>query len=176
MARLLALFLLVPIVELVLLIQLGKHVGLGATLGLIVATGFAGAWLTRRQGLGTLARIQAELGAGSVPTDALIDGLLILLAGAVLLTPGLLTDAAGFLLLVPATRRRVRDAARGRLGRAVREGRVHVSWNIGAPFAGAGPAASADAAREPEWEVRPGSPESGRAALPDERGSEERKP
>lgn len=114
--RLLLLFTVVPLVELVLLIQLGRVVGLAATLALVLATGVLGASLARWQGLATLRRVQAEMAEGRVPAGALVDGLLILLAGAVLLTPGLLTDAVGFLLLIPPSRAAVRRA----LTRAIR--------------------------------------------------------
>jgi UPF0716 protein FxsA len=108
--RLLILFTVVPLVELMLLIEIGRQVGLAATVALILATGALGAWLARAQGLRTLAELQRELQAGRPPTAALVDGLLILIAGAVLLTPGLLTDLCGFFLLVPAGRKLVREA------------------------------------------------------------------
>lgn len=106
--RLLLLFTVVPFVELLLLIELGRHVGLAPTLALVLATGVLGAALARWQGLATLRRVQTELDAGRLPAGPLVDGLLILVAGAVLLTPGLLTDLLGFALLVPATRAAVR--------------------------------------------------------------------
>jgi UPF0716 protein FxsA len=120
-ARLLLLFTVVPIVELLLLVELGRHIGLATTLAIVLGTGVLGAALARWQGLTTLRRIQAEMEAGRVPTGPLIDGLLILIAGAVLLTPGLLTDLLGFALLVPATRRAVRRA----VSRAIRSRMRH---------------------------------------------------
>ena len=110
--RLLLLFTLVPLLELYLLIGIGRQVGLVPTLALVLFTGVLGAWLARRQGIATLARVQRSLAAGELPTEALLDGLMILLAGAVLLTPGLLTDLTGFLLLTPAGRRPIRRAIR----------------------------------------------------------------
>ena len=107
--RLLILFTAVPLLELYLLLVTGRWLGLLPTIALVVGTGTLGAWLARSQGLTTLARVRRELAEGSVPTGALVEGLLILVAGAVLLTPGLLTDACGFLLLIPASRRRLRD-------------------------------------------------------------------
>jgi UPF0716 protein FxsA len=106
--RLLLLFTVVPIVELWLLIQLGRYVGLAATIGIVLLTGIIGASLARWQGLATLRRVQADMAEGRAPTGSLVDGLLILVAGAVLLTPGLITDAIGFLLLIPPTRAAVR--------------------------------------------------------------------
>ncbi len=113
--RLLLLFTVVPLVELALLLEIGQLVGLPATLALVFGTGVLGAWLARREGLRALTRVQKETAAGRLPADALLDGLLILIAGAVLLTPGLLTDVAGFLLLIPATRQAVRRGVADRL-------------------------------------------------------------
>lgn len=108
--RLLLLFTVVPLVELYLLITIGRMIGVGPTIAIVLGTGILGAWLARWQGLAVLRRVREEMAAGRLPTDALIDGLLILVAAAVLLTPGLLTDTAGFLLLVPASRAVVRKA------------------------------------------------------------------
>ena len=111
--RLLLLFTLVPLVELFLLIEIGRVLGAPATIALVLVTGALGAWLARTQGLKTLARVRREWLEGQIPAEALLDGVFILLAGAVLLTPGILTDLAGFFLLVPAGRRMVRRAATG---------------------------------------------------------------
>jgi len=106
--RLLLLFTVVPLVELFLLVKLGTVIGIGATVLIVICTGVLGAWLARWQGLGVLRRLSEDVNQGRLPADALIDGLLILIAGAVLLTPGLITDALGFLLLVPQGRAVVR--------------------------------------------------------------------
>jgi UPF0716 protein FxsA len=123
LAKLLLLFTVVPLVELVLLLEIGRRIGTLAALVLIVATGIAGALLAKRQGLGVLRRIQAELAAGHAPAAAIVDGLIILVAGALLVTPGLLTDVVGFLCLVPMTRRTVRAVLWRLLARAVQQGR-----------------------------------------------------
>jgi UPF0716 protein FxsA len=106
--RLLLLFTIVPLVELFLLVKLGTVIGIGATVLIVICTGILGAWLARWQGLGVLRRLTEDMNQGRLPADALIDGLLILIAGAVLLTPGLITDGLGFLLLVPQGRAVVR--------------------------------------------------------------------
>ena len=106
--RLLLLFTVVPLIELFLLVKLGTVIGIGPTVLIVICTGVLGAWLARWQGLGVLRRVSEDLAQGRLPADALIDGLLILIAGAVLLTPGLITDALGFLLLVPQGRAIVR--------------------------------------------------------------------
>ena len=105
LARLTLLFVLVPLIELVLLVQLGRVVGLLPTIALVVATGLFGAALARAEGLRTLAAVQRQLAAGHVPGTAMLDGLCILVGGAFLLTPGLLTDVAGLSLLLPLSRR-----------------------------------------------------------------------
>ena len=105
--RLLLLFTAIPLVELALLVEIGRLVGLATTVGMVLVTGVLGAWLARGQGVRVLARLQADLQSGRVPTDALLEGLMILIAGAVLLTPGLLTDLLGFALLSPVCRRLV---------------------------------------------------------------------
>lgn len=120
--RLLTLFVLLPLVELAILIQVGQWIGLAWTLAIVVATGFLGASLARRQGLRTWLAIQAELRQGQVPAGALLDGLLILIGGVVLLTPGILTDLAGFALLVPTTRNTLKRGLRRRFERAVQRG------------------------------------------------------
>lgn len=126
------LFLVVPAVELFLLIEIGKAMGTLATLGLIVATGVIGATLARIQGLAVLSRLRTEVGAGRLPGDALTDGALILVAGALLVTPGVLTDAVGFLLLIPLTRAALKRHLKRRFEAAVKAGRV----NVGAPLDG----------------------------------------
>jgi len=113
--RLLLLFTVVPLIELFLLVKLGTVIGIAPTILIVIFTGVLGAWLARWQGLGVLRRVSEDLAAGRLPADALIDGLLILIAGAVLLTPGLLTDALGFVLLVPQGRTVVRRAVAARL-------------------------------------------------------------
>jgi UPF0716 protein FxsA len=125
--RLLALFILLPIVELAVLIQVGQFIGVWPTLGIVVATGFLGATLARMQGLRTWLAIQTELRHGQVPAGALVDGLLILIGGIVLLTPGILTDLFGFSLLVPVTRTRLKAALRKRFERAIERGDAGVT-------------------------------------------------
>ncbi len=134
MGKLIGLFILVPAVELALLIEIGRRVGLLPTLLLILSTGALGAILARLQGLSTLRTIQTELSQGRLPAAALLDGLLILVAAAFLLTPGILTDCFGFLLLVPAARRWIRGELWRRLEQAGRTGRVTYSFSGDSTF------------------------------------------
>ena len=107
-ARLLILFITVPVVELFLFMKIGSKIGIVPTFGIILVTGILGAWLTKFQGMRTLARYQQAMAEGRLPHEEVMDGLMILLAGAVLLTPGFLTDAVGFSLLIPGVRAVVR--------------------------------------------------------------------
>jgi len=99
------LFLITPLVEIAVFIEVGTLIGLWPTLAVVVLTAIAGAALWRAQGLSTWARAQAALNQGEVPIREIGDGAFLLVAGALLLTPGLVTDAIGFLLLVPPVRR-----------------------------------------------------------------------
>ncbi len=103
--NLLVLFIFVPIVELFLLIQLGVRIGPWPTIGLIVLTGFLGASLARQQGLSTMRKIQEEMRNGRQPTLELLEGMMILIGGVVLITPGIMTDLFGFALLLPGFRK-----------------------------------------------------------------------
>jgi UPF0716 protein FxsA len=98
-------FLLIPVVEIWLLIEIGSVIGVGWTLVTIVVTALAGAWLVRSQGLAIFGRIQREMAVGRVPTGDMLEALMLLVAGAVLLTPGFFTDIVGFALLIPPLRK-----------------------------------------------------------------------
>lgn len=117
--RLLLLFTVVPLLELFILVKLGNLVGVAPTIALVIVTGVLGAWLARVQGLGVVRRLRSELAEGRLPAEAVIDGLLILVAGAVLLTPGLITDTVGFVLLVPPGRAAIRKIVAGAFARKV---------------------------------------------------------
>ena len=126
MGTLLLLFILVPAAELALLLEVGSRIGTLPTLAIIVFTGVLGAFLARRQGLAVIGEAQARIGRGEIPASSLADGVMILVAAALLMTPGLLTDSFGFLLLVPAFRNVVKAHALRKIQRAVEENRLHV--------------------------------------------------
>lgn len=105
MTKLLFIFIGIPLLELMILIELGREIGFWPTIFLVIVTGFLGASLARSQGMWIWMEIQHELQQGNMPADKLVDGLLILVGGIVLLTPGLLTDIFGFMLLIPVTRK-----------------------------------------------------------------------
>ncbi len=102
--QLLLLLTIIPFVELAILLRLADAFSWSATLSLVIITGIVGAWLARREGLRALANLQSEMAAGHAPADAIVDALLIFVAGVVLVTPGVLTDLCGFALLIPAIR------------------------------------------------------------------------
>lgn len=124
--RLLLLFIGVPLLEMAILIKLGEMIGFWPTIGLVVITGIIGAFLARMQGLLTLTRIQHELAEGRVPANEMLDGLLILIGGAVLLTPGLLTDLFGFSLLLPVVRRWLKSWIRRKFSTMVDSRTTHI--------------------------------------------------
>lgn len=101
---LLVLFITVPLAEIAVFIELGGVIGLGWTLALIVLTAVVGTWMLRWQGFAVLSRAQRELERDRVPVLEVFEGLCLLLAGALLLTPGFITDAVGALLLLPPVR------------------------------------------------------------------------
>jgi len=143
----LLLFIVLPATELALLIEIGRRIGTLETLGLIVITGVVGASLARHQGLQVLQQIESEAREGRMPGGALLDGLMILVAAALLVTPGVLTDTFGFLCLIPATRRVMKAAVVRWFERRIRSGRgvMMIYFNRG----GGPPPA------HPNWEIRP---------------------
>lgn len=112
---LLAAFIGVPLLEIALFIKVGGWIGLGPTLALIVLTAVIGAWMLRHQGISVLMRAQRQLAEGSLPVAEVFEGLCLVIAGALLLTPGFFTDAIGALLLVPAVRRALYGQVRARI-------------------------------------------------------------
>jgi len=109
------LFLVVPIVEIYLLIQVGQVIGAGWTVFLVVATAVIGVALLRIQGLSTLGRAQEKLRNNELPAREILEGMGLLVAGALLLTPGFFTDTIGFLLLFPPTRLLLVNAVASRM-------------------------------------------------------------
>ncbi len=125
---LLVVFIVLPIVELALLIKVGEHIGAIYTVGLVVLTGVVGVSLARLEGMRILWHIRQDLEEGRVPAPAVVDGLLIIVAGALLVTPGFLTDATGFLLLVPRFRMYVRSVIRRYLDQRVHADVIDVTY------------------------------------------------
>ncbi len=116
------LFLALPIVEIYIIVQVGGIVGGWNTIGLMILISIVGAWMVRREGLSIIAKVQSQLAEGSLPTKQLVDGLLVAFAGALMLTPGFLTDGIGLLLLLPPTRVIARTALIARFRNRVQVG------------------------------------------------------
>lgn len=108
-------FVVVPLVELAVIIRVGQWLGVADTIALLFLVSVFGAFMVRREGLGVWRRFQTQLATGSLPGTELVDGVLILVAGALLLTPGFVTDAVGLSLLVPPVRAGLRASVRRRL-------------------------------------------------------------
>lgn len=98
------LFFIVPLIEIYLLIQVGEVIGAGWTILLVVLTAVLGAFLLRQQGLSTLARFQRNMGQGQLPAQEMLEGVVLVVGGALLMTPGFFTDTLGFLCLFPLSR------------------------------------------------------------------------
>ncbi len=128
--RLLLLFTLVPLIELALLIEIGQKIGLWNTIAIVVLTGFIGAALARSEGFGIISRIQNELASGQLPRDSLINGALVLAGALLLLTPGLITDAFGFALLLPFSRVFVKIYLKKYFSRKINTGEIKVNYKI----------------------------------------------
>lgn len=132
--RLILLLTLIPILELILLLQIhhalstawGPGPALLMTIGMIISTGIAGALLARWQGLGTLLKLHQAMSQGRFPAEPIMDGVMILIGAALLLTPGFVTDLLGFLLLLPWTRTGVRRFLKARIEQSIRAGDVQV--------------------------------------------------
>ena len=129
--RLFLLFTMVPIIELYILMKLGASFGVEATLLLVIGTGILGAYLAKREGTIAWLRIQREMSGGRFPGNELLDGFLVLIAGIVLLTPGLLTDIAGFIILFPVSRYFIRELIKKKIKKMMQSGQSNISFFIG---------------------------------------------
>lgn len=125
--RLFALFLIMPVLELALLVQVDKLIGFWPTIGVIVFTGLLGGYLAKREGLSAWQRFNRRMNEGGLPGKELLDGVIILVAGALLITPGVITDFIGFLGLLPPTRAVIRKYVLKRMNRALERGTVNVN-------------------------------------------------
>ena len=130
--KLLLVFILVPLLEIYILVKIGEYLGAEGTIGLILLTGVLGAFFVRMQGFSLIKKIQGDLREGRMPHQRLLEGVCILAAGLLMITPGLLTDLTGFLLLVPAVRKilieKIIATARIYTGGG---GEVSYKWNYG---------------------------------------------
>lgn len=154
MGKLFLLFTLVPLLDLWVLVRLGDAVGWWPTLALVILTGVAGAWLARAEGLRVLRAWRAALSAGRLPEEGVLSGVLVLVGAALLVTPGVITDAAGLALLLPPTRRLAAAGLRRWLERQAQTGHVRV-FTVGPGRPWGDPRPSGD---EDEIDVTPRGP------------------
>lgn len=124
-AKILILFVIVPVTELYILIEVGKKIGSLSTIGIIILTGIIGAYLVKSQGFMILRKIQNDLNEGIMPGDSLIQGAIILAGGILLLTPGFVTDIVGFIFLIPVSRNIVKKYLLKWLQGKIKEGNFY---------------------------------------------------
>jgi UPF0716 protein FxsA len=124
--RLFLLFTVVPLVELYLLIAIGRSLGPVPTIGLVLLTGALGAWFARLEGARVIRRWQEAMARQQLPKDGVIDGFLIFIGGVMLITPGILTDIVGLLMVMVPTRRVIAGVVRSWFERQIANGRVQV--------------------------------------------------
>ncbi len=126
--KLLLLFTLVPFIELAMLIKLGQVIGLWPTLAIVLLTGIVGATLAKREGLSVVGKIKGELAQGEMPGRQLLNGLLVLIGGILLLTPGIITDFTGFMLIIPGPRDMIRERIITYLKRKIGAGSFNIRY------------------------------------------------
>ncbi len=146
---LLLLFLVAPVTEIYVIVQVSHGIGAPETILLLAAISVVGAWLAKQQGLAVLRRVQATVAEGKVPSREIVDGALVLLAGALMIAPGFLSDAMAILLLLPPTRAVVRAA----ILRRIRAGGM-----VASVITGAGRRPQDGLWDVDSWEDPPGSP------------------
>lgn len=117
--RLLLVFTVIPLVELTLLIKVSSSIGIFWTLLIVVTTALTGTYVVKKQGIATIRSIQQQLRSGKIPTEELLDGILIIVAAVLLITPGILTDACGFCLLLPLARQRIKQQLKAHFERII---------------------------------------------------------
>jgi UPF0716 protein FxsA len=125
--RLFLCFTLIPVIELYLLIKVGTLIGGFNTILIVILTGFAGAWLARMEGMNTMLKVRRNLDQGIMPAEDLMDALIILIAGLVLITPGLMTDVFGLMLLWPVTRNAFKRFLRKKFDEIQAKGNINIT-------------------------------------------------
>ncbi|MFV0367676.1 MAG: FxsA family protein [Hyphomicrobiaceae bacterium] len=128
----LLIFIAIPLIEIALLIKIGQAIGFWATISLVIGTAVFGTWLLHSQGMQTLNRVLSSVNDGKPPVAPVLEGFVLLVAGLLLLTPGILTDTVGFILLVPPIRQfLVRHALARVFVTTVGGGSPHGNWRTG---------------------------------------------
>ncbi|MDM5330738.1 FxsA family protein [Neobacillus sp. CF12] len=120
------LIILIPAIDIAVLLISGNTIGVFPTIAFIIMTGVIGAYLAKREGLQTIKRAQEQLAYGQIPGDSVLDGICILIGGTLLLTPGFITDIAGFLLLFPPSRKPFKFLMINALRRRIEKGNIKI--------------------------------------------------
>jgi UPF0716 protein FxsA len=124
--KLFLLFTIIPVIELTLLIKIGSVIGVFNTITVVILTAVIGAYMVKMEGLGVMSRIQNNMQEGIFPGDELINGMMILVAGALLLTPGFFTDAIGFLMVFPLSRNYLNKIIRQYIKKKMSSGEIYI--------------------------------------------------
>lgn len=119
-------FIIVPVIEIYLLIEVGSRIGTLNTIIIIFLTAIIGASMVQHQGLGVMRRIQQNINDGVSPAEEMVNGMMLIIAGVLLITPGFFTDAIGFLIVIPFTRNLIKKIARRIIEKKVSSGVIHI--------------------------------------------------
>jgi len=125
--KLFLLFTLIPVIELSLLIEIGSYIGILNTVIIVILTAIIGAYMVRMEGMGVMYRIQKNMQEGRFPGEELISGAMILVAGALLLTPGFFTDVIGFLMVIPVSRNYIGNLIRKYIEKNMSNNDIHIN-------------------------------------------------
>lgn len=125
--KLFLIFAVIPVIELALLIKVGSIIGTMNTISIVILTAVIGAYMVRSEGLGVMSRIQKNMQEGIFPAEEMIDGMMILLAGALLLTPGFFTDVIGFFMVIPVSRNFLKRIARRYIEKKMSSGKISIN-------------------------------------------------
>ena len=128
LGKLILLFTVTPLVELYVLFKVAEVTSAWATIGLVLITGIAGAYLAKSEGRMILTKIKMELNSGRVPGNELLNGLCVLVGGALLLTPGLITDILGFSLVIPGTREAFKAVVKRKFKGMIEKGDINIRF------------------------------------------------
>ncbi len=126
--KLILLFTVTPVVELFLLLHLAKVTSVWTTIGIVLFTGILGAYLSKNQGRLIISKIRMEVNEGRMPGEQLINGLCVLIGGALLLTPGIITDILGFSLVIPGTREILKSVIKAHLNKMVDNNSIEIHY------------------------------------------------
>ena len=125
--KLFLIFAVIPLIELGILIKIGTVIGALNTITLVILTAAIGAYMVRMEGIGVMSRIQQNMQAGKLPAEELINGAMVLVAGALLLTPGVFTDLIGFLMVIPVSRNVIKKLIKQYIGKKISSEDIHIN-------------------------------------------------